>query len=510
MDLFQPSAKHGAFPSQLYSMKRADVYKAFPELARLINFMDSLVIRDEPGEKESASSALTMPDGGATKAIEDFNYQPMIDEAAKIALDFRKKNTAELSAYLFIYRAVARHIVAMYLHIDQYRNFHKNYDSSKNFLDQNFGLAKESVPEGLETLVLDTEKATRGYGPEDDTVKLLQESKLSFVLAYPDYAAAYCRPDAGPTDVHQLDPVAYMLGGTAERYFKLLHLAVESKLVPLVEAAEAMMNGVPTEKRAEIINRAADRSRDAASVIIKMPELSDPAMYLHLRWFIQGPYNSPSYPNGLTVRGVRIAPGGETGSQSSFAIMSDLVSGVRYNFQEDSLSKMEKIHRTTREQGTINFLDRLWESACKCHADAGVAERHARARLLQSTNYYLLGHSAAYTIHVLAQQKSVVSLQEPDAKRPRKEDVATGGSAGSFLIKKVLERQAYLEKMIESLEGTTHAFSDKESNELFKKQLDAVRRHTEGERDGGLDLTILRKLVGFTETNSVNITPPLS
>eukprot|EP00929_Paragymnodinium_shiwhaense_P008972 TRINITY_DN11297_c0_g1_i2.p1 TRINITY_DN11297_c0_g1~~TRINITY_DN11297_c0_g1_i2.p1 ORF type:complete len:428 (+),score=74.55 TRINITY_DN11297_c0_g1_i2:57-1340(+) len=307
MELFHPSSKHGALPPLLFSQKREDVYKALPELARLSEFMDSLVIRKEPGEKEGATSALTMPDGAATKAIEDFNYKPMIEEAAKLAEEYRSKASATAGSHLFIYRAVARHIVAMYLHIDQYRSFHATYDSSRNFLEQNFGLAKNSTPADLETLVLETEKATRGYGPEDDTVQLLKDKKLSFVLAYPDYAAAYLRPDTKPDSVHNLDPVAYLLGGTAEKYFKLLHLAVESKLGPLVESAEAMINGVPSEKRAEIINRAADRAREAACVIIKMPELSDPAVYLHLRWFIQGPYNSPSYPEGITVRGVKIA-----------------------------------------------------------------------------------------------------------------------------------------------------------------------------------------------------------
>eukprot|EP00929_Paragymnodinium_shiwhaense_P008973 TRINITY_DN11297_c0_g1_i3.p1 TRINITY_DN11297_c0_g1~~TRINITY_DN11297_c0_g1_i3.p1 ORF type:complete len:512 (+),score=129.55 TRINITY_DN11297_c0_g1_i3:57-1592(+) len=510
MELFHPSSKHGALPPLLFSQKREDVYKALPELARLSEFMDSLVIRKEPGEKEGATSALTMPDGAATKAIEDFNYKPMIEEAAKLAEEYRSKASATAGSHLFIYRAVARHIVAMYLHIDQYRSFHATYDSSRNFLEQNFGLAKNSTPADLETLVLETEKATRGYGPEDDTVQLLKDKKLSFVLAYPDYAAAYLRPDTKPDSVHNLDPVAYLLGGTAEKYFKLLHLAVESKLGPLVESAEAMINGVPSEKRAEIINRAADRAREAACVIIKMPELSDPAVYLHLRWFIQGPYNSPSYPEGITVRGVKIAPGGETGSQSSFAIMSDLVSGVRYAFKEDSLSKMEQIHRTTREQGTINFLDRLWESAEKCHASACPAERLARARLLQATNFYLLGHSAAYTIHVLAQQKSQVCVAPPDPKRQRKEDVATGGSAGSFLIKKVIERQEFLDKLIQDLEGTSHEFADKKSNELFKQQLELVKRHTEGcDREKGLDLTILRELVGFSEEHAVKITPAL-
>jgi hypothetical protein len=509
MELFHPTAAHGAFPPELYNMKKADVMKVFPQMSLLNDFLDTLVIREAGGEKDNASNGVTVGEGKATKMIEEFDYAPAIKEASELWERLRKDSSRQNAAYMFMYRAVARQVAAFYLHIDQYRNFHSKYDNSKNFLDQDFGLAKDRVPEALETLVLDTEKATRGYAPEDDTVQLLKDNKLSFVLAYPDYAAAFTRPGTEPTDCHKLDPISYMLGGESERYFKLLHLAVESKLGPLVESAQAIIDGMSSEKRAEIIERAADAATAAASVIIKMPELSDPAMYLHLRWFIQGPYNSPSYPNGLNVKGVTIRPGGETGSQSSFGIMSDLISGARFHFQEDSLSKMEEIHRVTREQATIDFLDRL-RAAAK-NATCCNAEKRARARLLQATNFYLLGHSGAYTIHVLAQQKSTVQVSKTDepAAKKRKEDVATGGSAGGFLIKKVIERQDYLDKLISELEGTDAPFQNKESNELFKKQLDLVKAHTEGHnRENGLDLSILKKLVGFSEENAVSITPP--
>jgi len=190
--------------------------------------------------------------------------------------------------------------------------------------------------------------------------------------------------------------------------------------------------------------------------------------------------------------------------------MSDLLSGVRFHFKEDSLSKMEEIHRLTREQETINFLDTLRAAAQNC-TDVCAEEKHARARLLQATNFYLLGHSAAYTIHVLAQQKSTVKVDkdtgsEPDAKRPRKEDVATGGSAGSFLIRKVLERQEFLNQMIEELELSSSPFKDKKSNEMFKQQLELVKAHTQGhDREKNLDMSLLRELVGFAEAKAVGI-----
>jgi len=522
-ELFRPSSQHGAFPPQLYRLVREDIRAALPQFANLSDFLDAHVIRAAPGEEERAVSALTMPEGAVRKSISEFNYIPMIEESMLLAERHHVSPTADTGPYLFAYRAVARHLASMYLHIDQYCSFHKNYVHTENFLDQDFGLARESVPEHLETLVLETEKATRGYGPEYDTTELLKQGKLSFVLAYPDYAVAYMDPLHGPSDVHKLEPVAYMLGGEAEKYFKLMHLAVESKLGPLVRAAEAMIQGAPSKERAVFINQAADIVVDTVSAILKMPEVSDPNVYLHLRWFIQGPYGSPSYPNGLTVRGIKIAPGGETGSQSSFAIMSDLLSGARFHFQDDQLSKMEEIHRVTREQQTMTFLDRLWVAARKSQDDCTDAEKQARARLLQATNFYLLGHAAAYTIHVLAQQKSTVSMQKKEEEitagstgnflgsqpaAARKEDVATGGSAGSFLIKKVIERQEHLDNMIVELRSTSHQFPNEESNDLFKKQLLAVRQHTEGQREAGLDLTILRKLVGFSEEKAVGITAP--
>jgi len=490
--------------------------KELPEFAHLSEFSDGFYIRDIAGETERVVSALSMEDGEATTQIENFDYGPMIKEVGTLAKKITENPAdTELSTYMFYYRAVARHIIALYLHIDQYRMFRKTYDNSSNFLDQNFGLAKDHVPDGLEILALDAEKSTRGYGPEVDTVDLLKQGKLSFVLAYPDYACAYVKPGCNPTDVHKLDAAAYMLGGNSEKYFKLMHLAVESKMGPLVKAAQATIDGVASVQRAALLNAAADAARDATSAIIKMPELSDPADYLHLRWFIQGPYNSPSYPNGLTVRGVRIAPGGETGSQSSFAIMSDLLSGARFNFQDDMLNKMEAIHRTTREQETILFLDRLRAAAAKLQSPVSVCdeEKHARARLLQATNFYLLGHAAAYTIHVLAQQKStvVVDRKVEVADTDKKEDVATGGSAGSFLIKKVIERLAFLDKMIAELNASSCPFDgkDAENNKLFAKQLDLVKNHTQGiGRDKALDLSMLKQIVEFSEEKAVGIKPP--
>merc|ERR1719394_888385 len=89
-----------------------------------------------------------------------------------------------------------------------------------------------------------------------------------------------------------------------------------------------------------------------------------------------------------------------------------------------------------------------------------------------------------------------------------KEDVATGGSAGSFLIKKVLERQQFLEKLIAELKGSEHPF-DAEANAKFKSQLELVVAHTEGEgREAGLDLSLLKELVGFSEEKAVSIKPP--
>lgn len=119
----------------------------------------------------------------------------------------------------------------------------------------------------------------------------------------------------------------------------------------------------------------------------------------------------------------------------------------------------------------------------------------------------LLGHAAAHTIHVLAQQKSTVQVRKK-ARVGAKEDVATGGSAGSFLIKKVCERQQFLEKLIEELKDSKYPF-DTKANAMFKKQLDLVVAHTEGEsREDGLDLSILKELVGYSEEKAVSISIP--
>eukprot|EP00811_Abedinium_folium_P018323 NODE_2724_length_2157_cov_8.309360.p1 GENE.NODE_2724_length_2157_cov_8.309360~~NODE_2724_length_2157_cov_8.309360.p1 ORF type:complete len:522 (-),score=133.92 NODE_2724_length_2157_cov_8.309360:581-2146(-) len=509
--LFQPSAAHGAFPPILYKLRQADVGSALPHFSKLTKFLETFVVRDVPGEKVRPRGGLHRSLREMDAAIRHFDYRPMMREVTEVSRACMENPQDRVAgAHMFLYRAVARHLASMYLHLGQYQRFHSNYDKTRNFLYQDFGLARDHVPEMLETLVLETEKATRGYRPEVDSDELLRQGKLSFVLAYPDYAVGYTVPGTEATNVHNIEPVAYMLGGESERYFKLMHLAVESKLGPLVGAAEGMINGLVSEERAVLLNAAADAARSTCSSIIKMPELSDPEDYLDLRFFIQGPYGSPSYPNGLKVRGVRLAPGGETGSQSSYAIIADLLSGVRFQFKQDSLSKMEEIHRVTREQATIGFVDSLREAAVKEQDFALLSkeERLARARLLQATNFYLLGHAAAYTIHVLAQQKSVVIVEQGSHVRRGKEDVATGGSAGSFLISKVIQRQQFLKKLTQDLDCSGCAYLDPEISAAFMQELENVKSHTEGRgREHGLKLKLLRELVNYSEAAAVGITP---
>merc|ERR1719487_3089366 len=113
-------------------MNHADVMKALPELARLNTFLEGFVIRSIPGEEDNKVSALKLPEGVATKAIEDFDYTPMIAEAKCLSKHCLENVSDRIAgARMFIYRSVARHIVSLYLHIDQYCKFHKDYDKSR-------------------------------------------------------------------------------------------------------------------------------------------------------------------------------------------------------------------------------------------------------------------------------------------------------------------------------------------------------------------------------------------
>jgi hypothetical protein len=76
---------------------------------------------------------------------------------------------------------------------------------------------------------------------------------------------------------------------------------------------------------------------------------------------------------------------------------------------------------------------------------------------------------------------------------------------GSFLIKKVLERQAFL------LNTSSCPFDGKDAadNILFQRQLDVVKDQTQGiGRDNALHLSISKRIVDFSEDKAVGIKAP--
>lgn len=162
------------------------------------------------------------------------------------------------------------------------------------------------------------------------------------VLSYASYALDnWRRFDAdGPITLGNIALLQNFLGGADEEWFITVHVDIEARAQPALEAlvraqaAAATSDLAVLARELEVIAQALE---GIVATLARMPEFCDPsAYYLRVRPYIHGWKNHPALPEGLVYAGVEAYAGqpqrfrGETGSQSSIVPALDALLGIAH------------------------------------------------------------------------------------------------------------------------------------------------------------------------------------
>lgn len=201
---------------------------------------------------------------------------------------------------------------------------------------------------------------------------IAQRLGRSPVLSYASYALHNWRrlDRSGPIALGNIVLRQNFLGGVDEEWFILVHVDIEAKVAPALnaigpaQAAVAEHQGHALEHHLTTIASALEC---AYATLLRMSEHCDPYIYYHrVRPYIHGWKNHPALPDGVRYEGVDAYNGlpqqfrGETGAQSSIIPSLDAALGIAH--QDDPLRPylmemrdyMPPEHRTfieTIEQG---------------------------------------------------------------------------------------------------------------------------------------------------------------
>lgn len=161
------------------------------------------------------------------------------------------------------------------------------------------------------------------------------------VLSYASHALSNWRrldPD-GPVALGNIARLENFLGGADEDWFVLVHVDIEGKAGPAMEAIVEAQAGVAREDDAAVeihLATVADVLSQMLATLSRMPEQCDPYIYYNrVRPFIFGWKDNPALPEGVWYEGVSAyASGqtfrGETGAQSSIVPSIHAALGISY------------------------------------------------------------------------------------------------------------------------------------------------------------------------------------
>ena len=220
------------------------------------------------------------------------------------------------------------------------------------------------------------------------------------VLSYASHVLSNWRR-LDPTQGIQLGNIsrlANFFGGLDEEWFVLIHIAIEAKAGPALEAAVNLQTSVASGDAVSITKILITISRTVASlcsILQRMPENCDPYIYYHrVRPFIFGWEANPALPEGVFYDGVTAFDGrgqsfrGETGAQSSVIPSLDAVLGLQFHGNERFAEHLLRLrdymppnHRAfveTLEQNETDLSCRAYvESRCCTHPDIKDAYNNA-------------------------------------------------------------------------------------------------------------------------------------
>lgn len=162
------------------------------------------------------------------------------------------------------------------------------------------------------------------------------------VLSYASYALNNWRRirKENPVELGNITLLQNFLGGMDEEWFVLVHVEIEMKAAPALQAfndaqkAVQEKNDTLLEQKLEVIRSALTQM---CSTLDRMPERCDPYIYYNrVRPYIHGWKDNPSLTQGMVYEGVDAYENkpqefrGETGAQSSIIPAFDALFGIKH------------------------------------------------------------------------------------------------------------------------------------------------------------------------------------
>jgi indoleamine 2,3-dioxygenase len=163
------------------------------------------------------------------------------------------------------------------------------------------------------------------------------------VLSYASYALDNWRrlDPRGPIALGNIALLQNFLGGADEEWFITVHVDIEVKAAPALEAVMPAQRAAAAGAWRELQAQLAILERALAGMhatLARMPQWCDPGVYyLRVRPYIHGWKNHPALPEGLIYEGVAEYAGtaqrfrGETGAQSSIVPVLDALLGIAHH-----------------------------------------------------------------------------------------------------------------------------------------------------------------------------------
>jgi indoleamine 2,3-dioxygenase len=260
------------------------------------------------------------------------------------------------------------------------------------------------------------------------------------VLSYGSYALHnFFRFD--PTREVECGNVALIqnfLGGLDEEWFILIHVDIERKAAPAIEALHSCIDLAETgeaEQLEALLGVVASSLHSMHTTMLRMPEHCDPYIYYHrVRPYIHGWKNHPDLPEGVVYEGVEAYGGrpqqfrGETGAQSSIVPALDATLGVTH--QQDALNLYLQEMRTYMPPEHRAFIESL-ENKTPVRP---FVQRCGRPSLTSIFNTCTEAVEKFRSLHLEYAAKYIFHQAQTDPKNPHA--VGTGGTPFMQYLKK--------------------------------------------------------------------------
>jgi indoleamine 2,3-dioxygenase len=272
--------------------------------------------------------------------------------------------------------------------------------------------------------------------------EIAKKLKRPPVLSYASYALHNWRriDSAKPIELGNIVLLQNFLGGLDEEWFILVHVDIEAKAIPalnaLIPAQQAALNknNNALKKNLRIIVESLEKM---CTTLDKMPKHCDPYIYYNrVRPYIHGWKDNPALPNGLIYEGVKAYKNkpqkfrGETGAQSSIIPSLDAAFGIQH--QPDILRVYLEEMREYMPPNDRAFIEKI-ESGFSIR-DYVISHRKQQPELREFYNIVIDLLERFRSTHLRYAAEYIFKQSQTNAANPTK--TGTGGTPFMKYLKK--------------------------------------------------------------------------